>query len=424
MYKFKLFLAALALVSTSLFAQENSPYGRYGIGLSQQSENIANRGMGGTSIADRNYRLINTENPASYTGLNTLQLTAYQIGLNGSLFNIRSQSESNRTGGFGLSYVNFAFPITKNTTMSFGLLPHSRVNYSMQANDSVKDVSRVIYDYFGSGSIQKVYLGAAHQYKGFSFGFNAAYLFGSYQNNLSERFTDSLQILEAYSLKRTRLSGITWDLGAQYHHIIKEDYFLNVGATFSSQANINAKVDQDWYASIGFPDNTSPYSYLVDSIRDFAGTVALPSQLGFGIMVGNGDYWKAGIDYKRANWSNYRSYGRADSFVNATTLRLGGEFTPDINDKFNAWKTITYRAGAYYIKEPLKLNNTQITSRALTLGLGYPIKRTYLSLGQFNAGLEIGARGTLDAGLVQENYTRFSIGVTLNDRWFIKRLYD
>lgn len=425
MYRFKLLLAALTLASTSLFAQENTPYARYGIGLLQANENVANRGMGGVSIADRSYGLINTENPASYVGLNTYQLTAYQLGLNGSLFNINSKSGSNRTGGFGLSYVNFAFPITKNTTMSFGLQPHSRVNYNMQDQDSIPGVSRVVYDFFGEGSIQKVYLGAAHQYKGFSFGFNASYLFGNYQNNISESFTDSLFILNSYSLKRTRLSGVMLDVGAQYRHDFKDDYYTTVGATYSTQSTINGKVDQDWYGSIGFPDpSTSPYNYLVDSVRDFAGTVVLPSEMGFGIMVGKGDYWKFGADYKLANWSDYRSYGQADSFVNSSTIRLGGEFTPDINDKFNTLKTIAYRFGGYYVKEPLRLNNTQITSRALTFGIGYPIKRTFLSLGQLNAGLEIGGRGTLDANLVRENYTRFSIGITVNDRWFIKRKYD
>lgn len=424
MNKFKLFFVVLFLGSTQLFAQENSPYGRYGIGLAQQNENVANRGMGGTSIADRNYKLINTINPSSYTALTKAKLTAYQLGLNGSLFNIRSQNESNQTGGFGLSYVNFAFPISNHTAVSFGLMPHSRVKYNLRDEDSIDNVSRVIYDFFGSGSIQKVYVGAAHEYKGFSLGFNLAYLFGNFQNNLSERFTDSLQILESYSLKRTRLGGITWDIGAAYNYKIKDEYYINVGATFSNQSNINAKVDQDWYASIGFPDNSSVYNYLVDSLEDFGGTVVLPSAMGVGIMVGNGDYWKAGIDFKTSNWSNYRSYGQVDSFTNSTTIRLGGEITPDINDKFNVWKQIAYRVGAYYIKEPLQLKNTQITSRALTFGLGYPIKRTFLSLGQINAGFEVGARGTLDAGLVQENYTRFSIGVTVNDRWFIKRRYE
>ena len=152
-------------MSTQLFAQENSPYSRYGIGLRQAQENIANRGMGGTSIADASKVLINPENPASYS---SLKLTSYQLGLSGSLFNIKSATTANRTGGFGLSYVNLAFPVGKHTGISFGLLPVSRVKYNMRQQTTIPNVSEVVNDYFGAGSIQKVYFGAAHEYKGFS----------------------------------------------------------------------------------------------------------------------------------------------------------------------------------------------------------------------------------------------------------------
>ena len=53
----------------SLQAQENSPYSRYGIGNIRDIENVANRGMGGVSIADDNLQIANPTNPATYTGV-------------------------------------------------------------------------------------------------------------------------------------------------------------------------------------------------------------------------------------------------------------------------------------------------------------------------------------------------------------------
>lgn len=421
MYKFILFFAACTLLGLQLLAQENSPYSRYGIGLQQASENISNRGMGGTSIADRSISLINAENPASYSAL---KLTSYQLGLAGSLFTIRSSNQSNKTGGFGLSYVNLAFPIGKRSAFSFGLLPYSRVNYSMRQLDSVPGVSQVEYNFFGEGSVQKVYVGAAHEYKGFSVGVNAGYLFGSYFNNSSETFTDSLEIFDAHVLKRTRVNGLTWDVGMSYTHKYKEEQYITAAATFSNQTKLKSTTEQDWYQSFGFPGANSPYQYLVDSLRDFGGNTILPSKMGIGVQWGNGMHWKAGADYIRSDWTQYRSFDSPDSFAAASTVRLGGEFTPDVNDKFNVWKRVTYRAGAYMRQEPLQLNGVQLKSQAFTVGLGYPIVRTLRSIGQINAAFELGKRGTLDAGLVQENYSRFSIGVTLNDRWFLKRRYD
>ena len=37
---------------------------------------------------------------------------------------------------------------------------------------------------------------------------------------------------------------------------------------------------------------------------------------------------------------------------------------------------------------------------------------------------EIGSRGTTDNNLIKENFIRFGIGLTLNDRWFIKTKYE
>ncbi len=420
MYKFNLLSAVLFLLSTQLFAQENSPYSRYGIGLLQSSENISNRGMGGTSIADRSNVLINPSNPASYSAL---KLTSYQLGLTGSSFNIRSTTSSNRTGGFGLSYVNLAFPIAKRTAVSFGLLPYSRVKYNLRQETNLPGISDVVYDYFGGGSIQRVYVGAAHEYKGLSIGFNAGYIFGNYQNNVSEAFTDSLNILNSDILRRTIVGGLNFDFGASYHLKLKKERYLNLAATLTNQSNLNATSDRYWYSAIG-DINSGLYSYKVDSLVDQKGTIVLPSKVGFGLQYGNGDFWKVGIDYRSSDWSKYSSFNQADSFASASSIRVGGEFTPDVNAKFNVWKTVAYRIGGYYTTEPLMLNGTQLNTTGVTVGLGYPIRRTLLSIGQVNASFEVGKRGTLDAGLVQENYSRFSIGVTLNDRWFLKRRYD
>jgi len=41
-----------------------------------------------------------------------------------------------------------------------------------------------------------------------------------------------------------------------------------------------------------------------------------------------------------------------------------------------------------------------------------------------NASVDAGSRGTLSNSLVKENYVRFQIGVSLNDKWFIPTKYN
>jgi hypothetical protein len=57
---------------------------------------------------------------------------------------------------------------------------------------------------------------------------------------------------------------------------------------------------------------------------------------------------------------------------------------------------------------------------AMNFGLGLPITG---SLSNVNIGLEVAKKGTTSNNLVQENYFNLSIGVTLNDKWFVRSKY-
>jgi hypothetical protein len=63
-FTFLLFL----FVASSLKAQDNSPYSRYGLGNLYPQSNIINRGMGGVSAAYSDVMSVNYSNPASYAG--------------------------------------------------------------------------------------------------------------------------------------------------------------------------------------------------------------------------------------------------------------------------------------------------------------------------------------------------------------------
>ena len=41
-----------------------------------------------------------------------------------------------------------------------------------------------------------------------------------------------------------------------------------------------------------------------------------------------------------------------------------------------------------------------------------------------NFGFEVGKRGTTNAGLIKEKFFSVRLGLTLNDRWFVKNKYN
>lgn len=414
-----LFFSLLLLPGFTLQAQENSPYSRYGIGNLKDNQNIANRGMGGISLADNSTLIVNPGNPATYTGL---KLTSYQFGLEGSRIGVRNATTANQTGYASLSYVNVGIPLSKKIGVSFGLIPVSRSKYSME-QESTLPFSKVINSYYGGGGTQKIYVGGAYRLGDFSIGVNTGYLFGNLVNTSDNKFEDTLKILSNSITTRTTLGGLFWQLGAHMDKALSKEYRLKAGITYTGAQNLRARRETYWQTFFG--DVTDPlYTTIVDSVNEVKGKVQLPAIMGAGVMFTNGDFWQVGAEASYSDWTAYRSYGNADSMGNSYVFRLGAGITPDVNSVNSYFKRVTYRLGAYTGRDPLRFRQTSLSRSAITAGVGFPIRRTNLSIGQINAGLEIGRRGTTDNGLLREGFTRFAVGITLNDKWFVKRRYD
>jgi hypothetical protein len=64
------------------------------------------------------------------------------------------------------------------------------------------------------------------------------------------------------------------------------------------------------------------------------------------------------------------------------------------------------------------VNNQAIKDFGTNFGIGLPMGGTFSNV---NIGLELGSLGTVKKGLIKENYLSLRIGLSLNDRWFMKR---
>lgn len=407
---------------TAISAQENSPYSRYAIGNLKATENVVHRGMGGVCLADDQALVANPDNPASYS---YLKLTSFQLGLEGISNNIRNSVTATRTGALTVAYLNMGMPISKRMGLSFGLMPVSRAKYSMQQTDEIPGISKVVYDYYGGGATQKIYIGTSYKFKDYSFGINTGYLFGNLVNSSDVSFTDTLKILSSSVSSRTVLGGFFLQAGAMMNKKLNDEYRLVLGATYTLSQNLNANKDTYWKSFMG--DVIEPdYQYNVDSVIEKKGKVIIPAKFGAGIMLHAGENWKIGLDFNTSNWENYRAYEMKDSTCSSWMLKFGGSYTPEPNAINQTWKRMTYRAGVYTGQDILSFNGTDLKVNGFTLGIGYPIRRSgyNLSIGQLNASIDIGKRGTVSNGLIAEGYTRFCVGFTFNDKWFTKRKYD
>ena len=108
------------------------------------------------------------------------------------------------------------------------------------------------------------------------------------------------------------------------------------------------------------------------------------------------------------------------NYESMSRMSLGGFYIPKYDSFTNYLSRIVYRAGIRLENTGLELQNQTIKDFGITFGLGLPMS----GLSKINIGVEMGQLGTLDAGLVKENYTNIMLGFSLSDVWFIKRKYD
>ncbi len=411
--------------SNPLTEHENNPYNKYGIGQLWNGNNTVLQGMANITSAFEDAYECNTDNPASYS---FLKRTTYEVGFMGSYTNVNALGSSYGTGTASLNYLNIGIPVNKNTGLCFGFKPYSHAFYSLVDTlySPVSPIGQTIRSYNGNGSLNYAFVGAAYQFKGLSIGFNFGYMFGTIQRSTEVIPIDSNIVNKGFTAEYTtfdRIGGIYWKGGALYEHKIGTDYSIRAGATITVSQNLSEKVNAFNISSYNYGDTL--VSDTISNPGQINGKLKLPMSYSLGVIFAKTNKWNIGVDYTATQWSGFQSTGDASMEYGVATssykVGVGGEYTPDANNIRSYSSRITYRLGLYYGTDYLSFANTQLPIYGFTAGASLPFRR---STSHLNTSIDVGRFGTLTNNLIQETYVRFSLGVSFNDLWFIKKKYD
>jgi len=453
MHSVKLTMAKILIVlivacglQMSAFAQENSPYSRYGLGDLTPNHNVFTRGMGGISagVADNrtisDNKSINFTNPAS---LSMLYTTIFDVGTEIDYRILKSTSPAKKftSANTYVSYLQLAFPLTtpkmakKNMFwgMSLGLKPVSKINYKIEKNERLTGIDSLRTLYEGSGGVNQAFLGTGLKIKNFSVGINAGYTFGSKNHSTQLTFiNDSTFYYMSNSATKTSFGGFFINGGMQYDIALKKDNKSNViqslrlGVYGNIQQNI--KATSDIVRETIFYDGNGGF-FRLDSVYEegVKGTVKYPAMVGVGFAYQDAQ-WMYGADFEYGNWSSYRYLGQTDQVQNNWTIRAGGQYYPYKlgTPATKYFRFVKYRAGIYYGSDYIKVN-TNRPEYGFTVGTGMPLtslkrRNPYDEYVVLNTALEFGSRGNKQTN-VRESLVRFSIGVSMNGRWFQRRKF-
>lgn len=409
--------ASPALAQTQDFQtkanNENSPYSRFGIGEFRNGINPLMKGMGSISSAYNSPYTVNADNPASYA---SLLLTTYEGSLAGNSRTIRSGNDRYRSGMATINHISIGIPVSKHAGMSLGYTPVTNIYYRLSDTAVIPGYGKSVRTFVGDGSLNYAFLGFAGKYKGFSLGANFGYMFGSTVYASLLESIDTVNVNDARFSKVLRSGGLYSKAGAQYDAKLKKGLYMRIGATLAVNQNINTNLDEYW-VSYNFSGGDTTYSNLNQT-----GNLRMPMVYSAGIHLLDSNKWMVGVDFSGMNWSNYSGFGRTDSVADMSyRMALGGEYTPDVTSLRKYFNRVTYRLGVYYGQDYVYLRNTPINYYAVTFGFSLPFKR-YTD--RIHTAFEIGQRGSETSGLLKESFFRCTVGISLNDKWFIKRRYD
>ena len=419
----KIIVSICLLFSLAIFAQEStsSPYSFYGIGDIKFKGSVENRSMGSISVLPDSIH-INIQNPAQ---LACLKLTGLALG--GTYANTKSKTETQEAKArrTSLDYMIVGIPVGK-VGIGFGLIPYSSVGYKIGrtayvTNNNNDTIRSIISRNNGIGGVNKVFLGFGYRLtKNINIGGDLQYNFGTIETNSLQYQTD-LQ----YGSRENNVSdlrGVNFDLGITYQTKVKSKYSFFSSLAYTPEAVLTSGNTRNIDIVLVTSSSVRPVETQNIGVADTK--IKLPSKLSFGSGFGQVKKWLVGGEItfiQNSVMSNRFIDINGATFENSVRYSLGGFFIPNYNSYSSYYKRMVYRGGLRYENTGLVIQDKSITDFAANIGLGMPLGGTFTNI---NIGLEIGRRGTKYYNLVEENYINISVGLSLSDKWFVKRKFD
>lgn len=414
--KMKKIFVVLCLLPLSLVASAQSvtmsPYSRYGLGtLAEQSQGF-NRGMNGLAQGFRFSNQVNALNPASYSAIDSVTMV-FDIGMAGHFTNYKEGDMKKNEKNASFEYAVASFRILKNLGMAVGILPFSNIGYNFETSLNEAEIP---VTYKGDGGLHQVFLGMGWRIiKPLSVGFNFSYLWGDYTHNIISGTLPTTDVNSIYRTYTADISSFKLDLGAQYMFDLRKSDKLTLGATVSIGHNLGGEASC-------YVDNTE-VSYTIEK------PFSLPMMYSFGVVWNHKNNLFLGADLNLQQWGSKlfpvfddtttdKYVLREGQLKNRTKVVVGGEWIPNPVSR-DFFKRVHYRMGISYATPYYYINGADGPKEfSISAGFGLPIANSYNNRSILNiSGQWVHSSAT---GMITENTFRINIGLTFNERWFMK----
>lgn len=418
-------LAVLPLCAAAQTNGSNSPYSRYGFGLLNDGGNAFNKGMSGTAYGMRNGTELNTKNPASYAALDSLSFI-FDLGISLQNGNFSQNGTKINARNTSVDYVTAGFRMAPRLGMSLGLVPFSTIGYQMNTETSTTTnpdgmSTSVQNSYSGDGGLHVAYVGVGYApIKALSVGANVGYMWGDLEHKSTMK--SSAMQSDAITTTRTYSADIRTykvDFGVQYEQAINKRNKLTLGLVYGLGHDIKRNANVYTTSSVNKGDTLTCKNAF-----------QMPHTFGVGLTWTHNNSLRVGADYTLQKWGDVNfpaydavanTYEKQKGFFNDMhKVSIGAEYIPKA-DGLRWRQRVRYRAGFSYATSYTKINTADgPKDYQVSLGAALPIINRYNNRTFLNLSAQYEHVKPKMAGMITENYLRLSIGITFNERWFMK----
>lgn len=412
----------------------NSPFSRYGIGLLSHQAQGFNQGMAGLANGMRDGRELNFKNPASYSAIDSLTFL-FDMGVSLQNGNFSSGKSSVNARNVSFDYLNMGFRINRGFGMSIGLMPISNIGYKISTTGDrfdggiTGDVTPTV-SYNGSGGLREIYAGVGYApVKPISFGLNFGYLWGVMSHVATNSYTDN----NVQSLNRAYSTDIrTFDMsaGLQWHQKVNKKNSFVLGLTYGLGHDIPGK-------SYFYNQRIGSGVVLAADTLVAENAWSLPHSFGGGLTWQYKNSLRIGVDYNLKKWSQAKQpmltqdpngtlhyEGSTAGYADEQRITIGAEYVKDPMG-LNWASRVRYRAGFSFGDTYAKIDGrVGPKSYLATIGAAFPIINLYNNRTFVNVSAQYERIEPQMAGQITENYFRLCLGITFNERWFMKWKVD
>lgn len=409
----------------------NSPYSRYGFGLLGDGAGGFNKGMGGTGIALHSGKELNFKNPASYAVIDSLTFI-FDFGASLQNTNLKQGAQSTDVRNTSIDFVNFGFRLSPGLGMAVGLVPYSTIGYAMKGQTSFDQTTGTVTQtdsYSGDGGVHEAYAGLGWRpFRPISIGLNIGYLWGEMSHTINASFSQS----NIDSRKRYyggEIRSYKLDAGLQFYIPLHKKHSLTLGFTYGMGHGLGSK-------AFFYDQKATGSSITSGDTLTLRGTYAIPHSFGAGLAWNYNNRLRIGADYTIQKWGNLKFptvetlngtlslTEKTGAYKDMHRMAAGIDFV-NKPDGFRWRDFIRYRAGFSYTSSYTRVNGQSgPTSYLVSAGVGLPVINRHNNRSLINVAVQYEHVKPKTAGMITENYLRVCLGLTFNERWFMKWKVD